>query len=324
MADKAQKKDQRMYRKILVPLDGSEAAEGVIELAKNLAVKSGSAITLLHVCKPEYADYKRMHSAYIEQTAEKMQRDIAEMCKTAPCYFEGVTATVAPALVDGDPVDGIVRYAAETNASIILMATHGRTGLLCSPMSDITNRVVRSATVPVWLIRTLAPDEIVCAEWPPERVLVPLDGSKMAENVLPYAKEYAQLFDAEMVLVRVCGAPEISADYPEASMPVSWDDHVKRVHTHYQGQCSIYLETVRDRLTDEGIKVSIETLLGDAAEEIVGYIHQNRCDLVAMTTHGRSGIARWAANSLVGRWIFGNVTEQVLAATSRGILIVRG
>lgn len=324
MSSKASDKDERIYRTILVPLDGSEAAEAVLELAKNLAVRSGAALMLLHVCRPEQADYERLHSAYIERVADLVQRDISKICETVQCHFEGVKAIASPVLLNGEPVEEIVRYAEENEVSMILMATHGRSGLAHSVMSDTTNRIVRNALVPVWLMRTLGPDEIVCAEWPLKRVLVPLDGSERAEKVLPYAADYAKLFDAELVLMRVCEQAEITADYPEASRATSWDEHVRQVSSHYQAQCSVYLEVVKDRLQDMGLKVTTEALLGDAAEEIIGYIRQNRCDLVAMTTYGRTGMARWVADSLVGRWVFSNVTEQVLAATSRGILLVRG
>ncbi len=317
-------KDERMYRTILVPLDGSEAAETVLEIAKNLAVRSGSALTLLHVCEKERSEYRRLHSAYIERVADLVQHDISKICETTQCYFENMQATVSAVLVEGEPAEEIVRYAEENGASVILMATHGRSRLVRSAFSDITNRVLRNANVPTWVIRTLGPDEIVCAEWPPKRVLVPLDGSERAEKVLPYAAEYAKLFYAELVLIRVCEQPEITADYPEANTPISWDKHIARIRSHYQGQCSIYLEVVKDRLKEKGLKVTTEALLGDAAEEIIGYVRQNRCDLVAMTTYGRSGVAGWMSDSLVGRWVFSNVTERVIAATSRGMLVLRG
>lgn len=317
-------KGERVFRTILVPLDGSEAAETVLEIAKNLAVRSGSALKLLHVCEKERSEYRRLHSAYIERVADLVQHDISRMCETTQCYFESMQATASAVLVEGEPAEEIVRCAEENDASVILMATHGRFRVVRSAFSDITNRVLRNSNVPTWMIRTLGPDELVCAEWPPTRVLVPLDGSERAEKVLPYAAEYAKLFDAELVLMRVCEPPEITADYPEASMPTSWDEHVARIRSHFQGQCSIYLEVVKDRLEEKGLRVATEALLGDAAEEIIGYIRQNRCDLVAMTTYGRSGVAGWMSDSLVGRWLFSNVTERVIAATSRGILVIRG
>lgn len=319
MSSRAKAKDSRVYRKILVPLDGSEAAETVLDLAKNLAVRSGAALTLLHVCPPDQTDYERLHSAYIQQTAELVRSDTAKICETVQCHFEGLTATASPVLVKGEPAKEIVHYATENEVSIILMATHGRSGLINSVMSDIANRVIRTSTVPVWLLRTLGPDEIVCAEWPPQRVLVPLDGSERAEKVIPYAAEYAELFDAELVLLRICEEPEISSDYPKPD----WDKHVDLIRSHHQEQCSLYLSEVEQRLKGMRLKIVKECWLGNPAEEIIGYIGQNRCDLVAMTAYGRSAIPQWLSDSPAAHWVFSNVSEQVLATTSRGILLVR-
>ena len=137
--------------------------------------------------------------------------------------------------------------------------------------------------------------------------------------MLPYALEYARLFNAELVLLRICEEPIIPSDYPKPD----WDEHVDRTRSHYQAQCSLYLNEVERRIKESGLKVTKESWLGNAAEEIVGYIKQNRCDLVVMTTYGRSAVPRWLSDSPVGQWVFSNVTEQVLAATSRGILLVR-
>ncbi len=319
MNSKANVKNERVYRRILVPLDGSEAAETVLDLAKNLAVRAGTTLTLLHVCTPEQDKWERLHLAYIERIADQVQHDISKICETVQCHFEGATATALPVLVKGEPAKEIVRHAEESEASIILMATHGRSGLAHSVMSDIANSVVRTSPVPVWLIRTLRPGEIICAEWPPQRILVPLDGSERAEKVLPYALEYAKLLDTELVLLRICEEPAIPSDYPKPD----WDEHVDGIRSHYQAQCSLYLSEVEQRIKELGLKVTKECWLGNAAEEIIGYIGQNRCDLVAMTAYGRSATPRWLTDSPVAHWVFSNVTEQVLATTSRGILLVR-
>ncbi len=319
MTSKFNIKNQSVYRRILVPLDGSATAEIVLNLAKNLAVRSGTALTLLHVCTTEQRQWERVHLGYIEHIAEQTQRDISKICETVSCRFEGATATVAPVLVKGEPAKEIVRYAQENEASIILMATHGGIGLKQSVMSDIANRVARTSPIPVWLVRTVGPDEIVCAEWPPERILVPLDGSEKAEKVLPYAMEYARLFDAELVIIRICEKPTIPSDYPKPD----WDEHVDRIRARQQEECSLYLNEVEQRIKETGLKVTKKFWLGNPGEEIVGFIRDNRCDLVAMTAYGRSAVPRWLTNSPVTQWVFSNVTEQVLTASSRGILLVR-
>jgi nucleotide-binding universal stress UspA family protein len=98
---------------------------------------------------------------------------------------------------------------------------------------------------------------------------------------------------------------------------------VEGIRSHYQAQCGLYLNEVEQRLKSAGIKVTKESQLGNAAEEIIKHIRQNRCDLVAMTAYGRSAAPNWLPSSPVINRVFSNVTEQVMAATSRGLLIVR-
>ena len=160
---------ERVFQKILVPLDGSESAEMVLELAQNLSVRSGAELTLFHVFPPEQTKYERLHSIYIKQIAENSEANIGKICETVACHFKGLSATASPVLVKGEPAEEIVRYATSNEFSVILMATHGRSQIINSARSDIANHVVRTSSVPVWLVRTLAPAEIVCAEWPPAK-----------------------------------------------------------------------------------------------------------------------------------------------------------
>ena len=116
MGNNAGDKDGRIYGSIVVPLDGSEAAEAVLELAKNLAVRTGCALTLLHVCPPEQAGFEPLASRYIEWVADLVRRDISRMCEKVQCHFESVTATVLPVLGKGEPAEEIVCYAEENRA----------------------------------------------------------------------------------------------------------------------------------------------------------------------------------------------------------------
>jgi nucleotide-binding universal stress UspA family protein len=311
--------NERVFHKILVPLDGSESAEMVLELAQNLSVRSGAALTLFHVFPTEQTQYERLHSIYTRQIAENTEKNISKLCETIACHFKGESATMTAVMVKGEPAEEIVQYAVSNGFSVILMATHGRSQIISSARSDIANHVVRTSPVPVWLVRTLVPGEIVCAEWPPQRVLVPLDGSQRAEKILPYVVEYAKLLNAEIVLLRICEKPAINSDYPFPD----WEKHIEVETVFFQERCGLYLNEVEQRINGEGVKITKECWLGNAAEEIVGYIRRNRCDLVAMTAYGRSAMPGWVSDSSLVSWVFSNVTEQVLATTIRGILLVR-
>ena len=131
-------RDERLFRNILVPLDGSESAEIVLELARNLAARSGAALTLLNVCRPSQTAYERMHRAYIDGIAGSVRDDIAKLCQEITCHFKGVSASVLPLVVTGEPSQEIVDYAEQNEVSVILMATHGRGGSGNPIISDTT------------------------------------------------------------------------------------------------------------------------------------------------------------------------------------------
>ena len=146
------------------------------------------------------------------------------------------------------------------------------------------------------------------------KILVPLDGSRLAECALPYVEELVKTKSVkEIILFRVCEQPAIRADYP-ANMPEPWPEHVKDIMDSARNQCSSYLDDVEKRLKDLGVKVQVQTCLGEAAEEIVKYTEQNKINMIAMASHGRSGISRWT---------FGSVAEKVFRHSPVPVLMVK-
>jgi len=147
-----------------------------------------------------------------------------------------------------------------------------------------------------------------------EKILVPLDGSELAESVLPHVEAIARgCRVVEIVLLRICDAPSILADYPEGSNR-TWEKHVQRMTTNAQQQCNIYLEDIEKQLRDKGFKVRTESRLGKPAEEIVDYAAKNGVDLIIMASHGRSGISRWA---------YGSEADKILRSSCVPVLLVK-
>jgi len=148
------------------------------------------------------------------------------------------------------------------------------------------------------------------------KILVPLDGSQLAECVFPYLKEITDACRVkEVVLFSVCEPLSINSDYP-ANMPENWEQHVKSLTDNSHVQCSLYLKDAKSQLGDLGINnLKIETRLGDVVQEIAGYASQNSIDLIIMASHGRSGPSRWA---------YGSVAEKVFRSTCVPILMIRG
>lgn len=149
-----------------------------------------------------------------------------------------------------------------------------------------------------------------------EKIIVPLDGSKLAECVLPYVKELAKGCSTQQItlvsvtehIVAQTFAPEIGeiGQIPIEPIPVAVGRKKK--------QAERYLHRIAKRLSAKDLNVQIEVLLGNPAEEITAFAKESGADLIAIASHGRSGISRWA---------FGSVTDKVFRASSVPVLMIK-
>lgn len=320
-----------MYQRMLVPLDGSELAEVVFTYAKELAGRLDLDIILLHVCSPTASSSMPMRQAYIERATETIRLQSQEVQKRTGIQPGGKAVEVRGELVVGHDADEILRYADENAVDLILMATHGRSGIKRWAMGSVADKVLRASKVPVWLVRAGIPDEIVYDQWPRTTVLVPLDGSERSEAVLPHAEALAKQRGTELVdvvLLRVCEPPPTPSYYlsepgavyaPLAETETigpqgSWREYAKQEIARSRRVAEEYLAGIEKRLSDSKISVRSEVLEGKAAEEIVDYANENPFNLIVMSTHRRSGLRRL---------VYGSVTENVLQGVSRPILLIR-
>jgi nucleotide-binding universal stress UspA family protein len=142
------------------------------------------------------------------------------------------------------------------------------------------------------------------------RIMVPLDGSQLAECVLPHVEAIAKLSTASVELVRVVEPIELPT---RGGIALSIDD-IRQIELHSKEDAEIYLHGIVERLKLAGIKAHSKLLIGKAADSLVDYIHKSQSDLLIMATHGRSGISRW---------IWGSVAEKILHSSSIPVLLVR-
>jgi nucleotide-binding universal stress UspA family protein len=165
-----------------------------------------------------------------------------------------------------------------------------------------------------------------------QKVLVPLDGSELAEAVLPYVEEICQRCEpVEIILFQVVNPPQgrsgavfraTGGDFPTSVLPESPVDIEMAQHPIYRGQemasargeVETSLARATKQLCDSGVPPRIEVAFGRPAEEIVDFAEREGVDLIAMSTHGRSGMSRW---------LFGSVADKVLHGTHVPILLVR-
>ena len=204
-----------MYRKMLVPLDGSELAEVVFTYAKELAGRLDLDIILLQVAR-RANDTMPMRQAYIEHAVETIRQQSHDVQQETTGKQAGKPIEVRGEVVVGYAAEEIIRIADENKVDLILMATHGRSGIRRWTMGSVADKILRAASMPVWLVRAGIPNEIVYDQWPRTTILVLLDGSERAEAALPYAETLAKQRGTEqvdVVLLRVCEPLPTSAYY---------------------------------------------------------------------------------------------------------------
>ena len=308
-----------MFQRILVPLDGSELAEVAFTYAKELAGRLDLDVILLHVSNPALREFVPMHQAYVERAAETVKRQAQEIQKKTGVQPGSKPIEVRGELAEGYSADEILRYVDENAVDLILIASHGRSGIKRWSMGNIADKVLRASKVPVWLVRAGVTGETPYDQWPTTAIIAPLDGSELAESVLPYVEALAKQRSTEPVnvsLLRVCDTPVTPTYYsPEISgVPMNWGEYMEQETARCKQVSKEYLAEVANRLTDLGISVQSEVLVGKPADEIVDYINNNPFSLIVMASHGRSGLKRL---------VYGSTTESVLLGVSNPILLIR-
>lgn len=307
-----------MYRRMLVPLDGSELAEVVFPYAKELAGRLGIKVILLHISAPALRDYVPMNRAYIEQAADTIRREARRVQKKVGLVPEE-SIEVRGELVVGYPADEILRFAEENDVDLILMASHGRSGPKRWVLGSVAGKILNAAKTPVLLVRAGIPEQIPYDEWPQRTIIVPLDGSELAESVLPHAEALARQGDSKMItviLVRVCEPPTMPAYYtPElAEIPFNWGQYAQQETARCKQAATEYLTRIETRFKNSGINVRPEVLVGKATDEIVAFANKTPYNLIVMATHGRSGLSRV---------VYGSVAANVLVGVSSPLLLVK-
>jgi nucleotide-binding universal stress UspA family protein len=300
-----------MFKKILVPLDRSALAEQAIGQAALLARRAKAAIDLVTVHVPfPFAGFSDKPWDDKEAAAEAK-------------YLEAIQAELrsgsdVPAtyvVLKGEPAEHIRLRALDVGADLIVMTTHGRTGLSRLWLGSVADSVVRHSTVPVLMLRPVKSSRgRAAARRPFKRILVPLDGSALAADALGPATDLARATAATLVLLRVVLPVPLMSAYdstvPFARQPFVVDDAATAGITAATRRD---IETVAARLHEEtGLEVSADTVVDSrVAEAIVRFAQSHQVDAVAMSTHGRGAT----------RWLLGSVADKVLRSGNLPVLL---
>jgi nucleotide-binding universal stress UspA family protein len=306
-----------MYRSILVPLDGSPSAEFAVPVAQGIARRTNGGVHLVHVHVPLTVTAGALHSAtvpfYRDWEAEAKGQEEAYLDSLRRRLPEWGAVTVDHELAEGSVVDTLVRCAEEAHSELIVMTTHGRGPLARAWLGSVADGLARRSSLPVLLLRPTADPEPM-GEHLFRNVLITLDGSPLAEQILGYALTLGGLVGARYTLARVV-SPALPTGYapmPEAMLTEA--NYGPELQLLVQ-EAEAYLGMVASRLREEGQKVETQVVVEtQAALGILEFAREKAVDLIAMATHGRSGISRL---------LLGSVADKVLRGTTAPVLLYR-
>ena len=303
-----------MYRSILVPLDGSAFAEQAIPVALTLAEGSGAKVTLARAWDPANYRYSSELTPPLGEVGARARDKLAavEYLDTVAARVRpGTTVPIRVALIAGSAPEAIKECLTKEPHDLIVMTTHGLTGLSRAWIGSVADAVVRTVTAPVLLVRPLESNG-VAPSGRFERVLVPLDGSAEAEEILTHAAEVGG--SARFILLRV-ERPIMIPLHPYTYAASAWrkdDDATEEVVTHAYDYLDGVAQSLKARRPEATVDVDVR-FAERPAVAIVEAALDYRADLVALTTHA----------SRAARWVFGSAADKVLRGTHGSVLVLR-
>ena len=296
-----------MFRKILVPLDGSELAERALEPASALARLVNGELLLMAVAVPEIivAEYGTVNVYHLGQALDRSHHELLGYLQSVQQSIADSRCTVRVAVKDGDPASAIVDIVVEESTDLIVMSTHGRSGFTRWMMGSITTKVLHKAPCPVLAVRSAEPIS---------RVLITLDGSELAEQALEPGFEVAKRLGAQVTLLTVQVESEI--DFAGIKQLEQVEKGLgKREQQRIYERDEQYLKNIADHYEAiNGLKTQISVADGPVAQAILHFADEWGADLIVMATHGRTGLRRW---------VYGSVTDKILGGAHCAMMIIR-
>jgi nucleotide-binding universal stress UspA family protein len=309
-----------MYRSILVPLDGSRLAEQALPLALALARRAKATLHVVSVHVPMtpifaegMAGFESTFDATIRQRSQTYLDQV--LARLAQVSKVPVTAT----LVEGAVAEAVHGKATASGADLVVMTTHGRGPLARAWLGSVADELVRRLPVPVLLVRPADAPLDLNREPELRHLLIPLDGSPFAEQIIGPAVALASLMETDVTLVRVI-QPLVIGYTPPVPPPATGSEfsvlaELQTLHEEEKARAQKYLDHMAERLRGQSLRVQTRVIVHDQpAVAILGEAKTHPFDLIALETHGRSGLPRL---------FLGSIADKVVRGASLPVLVHR-
>lgn len=294
------------YYSILVPLDGSPSAEQSLPLALSIANRAGACLDIVRV-EGLYA-LQDPHSCWLPYNAA----EDAAFRKKEEAYVEAIvkrlrtmaSGPVTSALLGGLVEEAILGRIRAKHVDLVVMMTHARSPMSRFLLGSVAVELVRLGQVPVLLVRPRESMQDLGAVTILRRILIPLDGSELAEQVLEPAIALGCLMGAEFILIRAIEPGEGCNGLVLSTQPsvIGTPDEERKREAH------AYLDRVADEMQAKGLHVETQVAVGAAAAAVLDAVRDQKIDLIALATHGRGGLKRLLMGSVAGEILRGTFT----------------
>lgn len=297
-----------MNQTLIVPLDGSPAAEQALPMATRLAHELGADVLLTHVIDPmaTHLHYHEGKTWTIDDERGQMRSQTLNYLTYIKDTWCNTGVTLTTEVIEGDIGEAIVQLARQRQALYIVMTTHAKTGVARLLLGAVADHVMRQSPCPVLLVPPQTTVQKVQLA-PLHHILVPLDGSLFAESALLNAKLLARQLNAKLHLFRVTVVVPTPILYPQAiPYPNALPEQIYELTEKY-------LLHVQTQLLLEGFDVDSYLGVGTPGDAILAHAEQIHADLIIMATHARTGLART---------VLGSTTNHVIRTGKTPVLLV--
>ncbi len=300
-----------MYKTIMCPTDGSGFDREAIRVALRIAERNQARVRLVRVhCTGAFFGMESSPEAatvsvkVLEQERNRILNDLHDLA--AECRTTS-SAEIEVSVEDGPVPDAIHAYAKRNKVDLIVMSSHGRGGIARLSLGSVTDSLIRHTTIPVLVVKPRPGYVDPPAPEAFKRIVVPLDGSSVAEQVLPGVVALARADKSELTLLRVV-VPRTSSQKAIANESTPWWD--KDV-----AAAEAYLFRTADKLREDGFPTKTDVVIGEnVATSIAFYAARESADLVAIATHGRGGLSRA---------LIGSVADALTRTSQTSLLVLR-
>ncbi len=285
-----------MFSRILLPMDRSPLAECVLPHVVALARAFESQVTLVHVMDPpNRANWRR---AVDPLNWQIRKAEAGSYLGDQALRLQNAGVRTEMQILEGPAAERIVEFSRKNDFPLIMLSSHGESGLSGWNVSSVVQKIILRAHTSIMIVRACQPISADVTGLRYGAMLVPMDGSQRAECVLPVASTLARSPEIRVLLAHVVRRPEM----PRRTPPTREDvELAERIIERNRAEAAQYLDQLRSHLPgDVQARVLISDHVAAALHEMVD---QEKLDLVLLSAHGYSGLARWPYGSVVSSLI---------------------